>query len=435
MALTQIQIKDAGNVTRTVQVNSDTGVITGNLSFLQTIAGADGANPASLTNAFPIQGNIAIPAGVSVTGGNLTSAGNVTANIQLNGNLPGLTNPIWIANAEAADVTGTFTNATQTGNVSNTSADGYAAALLSINGTYATASGVFEASDDSGTTWYALLATRSDGSASETGYTSLTNTNRQWTASVGGNDSVRIRSTAVATGTVNARVGISASSPSSGVVSGNVSVTGNLTSAGNITAIVGALPAGGNIIGALTGNQTVNLNQVGGTAAVTGGVAGSLGVGGLAASGVAVAGAPILTGGRAQNVEPAAVANGQAVDMAFGLEGKAIILPYANKENFVRGGNVTGNTTAMVMLPAAGAGLKNYITGIQIGNSGNTTVNVTFNDVATLGNSSTFIAPTGGGNNPPLSVPLVTAANTTLTATLSGNSTSVTVNVQGYTGT
>jgi hypothetical protein len=58
-----------------------------------------------------------------------------------------------------------------------------------------------------------------------------------------------------------------------------------------------ALPTGANVIGALTANQSVNLAQVGGTNTVTGGVAGSQGVGGLAASGAALAGNPVLVGG------------------------------------------------------------------------------------------------------------------------------------------
>lgn len=132
---------------------------------------------------------------------------------QIAGAVPSLTNPIWIANAEAADTTGTFTNATQTASVTNSTADGYAGGLISINGTYGTASGVFEASDDAGTTFYSVICARSDGSAQETGYTSLTNTNRQWSCPVGGNDSFRVRSTAVASGTVNVRVGVSAPPP------------------------------------------------------------------------------------------------------------------------------------------------------------------------------------------------------------------------------
>lgn len=146
------------------------------------------------------------------------SAGDLSVNLVIGGAPPSLTNPIWIANAEAADTTGTFTNATQTTSVTNSGADGYATALLSINGTYGTASGVFEESDDGGTTYYPVICTRSDGSATETGYTGLTNISRQWSCPVAGNDTVRVRSTAVASGTVNVRVGISAPPNSSGVV-------------------------------------------------------------------------------------------------------------------------------------------------------------------------------------------------------------------------
>lgn len=155
-------------------------------------------------------------------GGAVSSVQGVSGMVPLDTNLkqiagaaPSLTNPIWVANAEAADVTGTFTNATQTTSVTNGNADGYAGGLISINGTYGTATGVFEESDDGGTTYYSVICARSDGTASETGYTSLTNTNRQWACPVAGNDTVRVRSTAVASGTVNVRVGISAPTPES----------------------------------------------------------------------------------------------------------------------------------------------------------------------------------------------------------------------------
>jgi len=47
----------------------------------------------------------------------------------------------------------------------------------------------------------------------------------------------------------------------------------------------------------ITADSSVNVNQVGGTAVVTGGVAGSQAVGGLAADGAAVAGNPVLIAG------------------------------------------------------------------------------------------------------------------------------------------
>ena len=91
------------------------------------------------------------------------------------------------------------------------------------------------------------------------------------TINQGGNSAVvAAASTAVATANPALAVGLSPNSP---------------------------LPAGTNTIGALAANQTVNLNQVGGTSVVTGGVAGSQGIGGLAAAGAVPAGNPVLVAG------------------------------------------------------------------------------------------------------------------------------------------
>lgn len=125
-----------------------------------------------------------------------------------------VTNGWPVINGELGDVTGTFTNATQSTSITTpTSTDGYNTATVSINGTYGTASAVFEMSDDGGITWYATQGIRSDTPVAEPGYTSLTNTTRQWTVSIQGNGAFRVRSTAVASGTANVRISIS-SAPS-----------------------------------------------------------------------------------------------------------------------------------------------------------------------------------------------------------------------------
>lgn len=166
--------------------------------------------------------DLSLPSGVLGKNGTsiATTANGLPVDLSINGAVPSLSNPIFVANAEAADATGTFTNATQTTSVTNSNADGYATSLITISGTYGTAAGVFEASPDSGATWASIICARSDGSASETGYTALTNTTRQWVCATAGNDSVRIRSTAVASGTVNVNLGISAPSSNNGVVLG-----------------------------------------------------------------------------------------------------------------------------------------------------------------------------------------------------------------------
>lgn len=111
-------------------------------------------------------------------------------------------------NGEPADATGTFTNGTQTGNVSTASVDGYGTALITINGTYSTASATFLASDDGGITYpYSIACSRTDGTkGSETGYTSLTNASVAWICPTQGFDSVKVLSSAVASGTLNVRI-------------------------------------------------------------------------------------------------------------------------------------------------------------------------------------------------------------------------------------
>lgn len=140
-------------------------------------------------------------------------------------------------NGEPADATGTFTNATQTGNVTTAGIDGYGTALITINGTYGTATATFLASDDSGATFYPIACSRTDGSSiSEIGYTSLTNTNRAWLCPAQGFDIVRVLSSAVASGTVNVRVSQTAAPTTAAVVQ---SISGPVQSTVTPSATVG----------------------------------------------------------------------------------------------------------------------------------------------------------------------------------------------------
>lgn len=139
-----------------------------------------------------------------------------------------------VINGELVDTSGTFTNGTQTTSVTASNLDGYANVLISVNGTYGTATAVFEGSDDSGTTWYPISeADRTDSNVIESGYTTLTNISRAWQISIPGFDAIRVRSTAVASGTVNVRISPSAAP----------------TSAGTTVSIGNSLPAGTAVIG------------------------------------------------------------------------------------------------------------------------------------------------------------------------------------------
>lgn len=206
--------------------------------------GTTGSSPVAGT---PYNMTMDLTKGLCVTVANPSGVGNNVNIAGINGAAPSLTNPIFTAYAEAGDTTGTFTNATQTTAITAPNGDGYGTALISIHGTYGTATATFLASDDGGATTYPLICTRSDNTASEVGYTALTNTNRQWSCAISGNDSIIVQSSAVASGTVNVRISIVAA-PNATTVNGTVN-----TVSGAIT------PAAGTASTVVTGGTAVTL--------------------------------------------------------------------------------------------------------------------------------------------------------------------------------
>lgn len=170
-----------------------------------------------------------------------------------------------VATGIQTDVTGTFTNASQTTSITTGTIDGYETVTVSINGTYGTATAVFEVSDDGGTTWYSVQGARTDTATIETGYTTLSNVTRMWIIPVNGTDKFRVRSTAVASGTVNVTIAITAAA----------------TADSSTVQLGSALPTGANTIGAVTqasGPWTSNITQFGGNAVTTGTGAGGSGI-------------------------------------------------------------------------------------------------------------------------------------------------------------
>lgn len=180
----------------------------------------------------------------------------------------------------------------------------------------------------------------------------------------------------------------------------------------------------------------VNLGKVGGTATVSGGVAGSQSVGGPTASGASIAANPVTIGGRAQNAEATAVTNGQVVNIATDLVGKQIVMPWANKENFATGSSA-GITTATntSLIAAAGSGIKLYLTGFSCANTGATTSLIQFTSGSGGSVLWTTINPAGAGTNGMINPPVATATNTALFLTTGSASTSQYCSVSGYSGT
>lgn len=179
-----------------------------------------------------------------------------------------------------------------------------------------------------------------------------------------------------------------------------------------------------------------NLGKIGGTATVNGGVSGSLAVGGPTASGSSIAANPLTVGARAQNAEATAVTNGQVVNLAVGLTGKLIVMPFANKENDVSGAT-SGITTATntSLIAAGGAGVKIYLTGFSCANTGATTSLLQFTSGSGGSVLWSTINPGGAGTNGTINPPVATAANAALFLTTGSASTSQFCSVTGFSGT
>lgn len=186
-----------------------------------------------------------------------------------------------------------------------------------------------------------------------------------------------------------------------------------------------------------------NVTITGATATVPVSLAGASQVVGAAAHDAAVSGNPLLVGVEARASERAAVTEGDVVRLAADLAGKLIALPYANPENawsyVPSAGGILNTTAAVTIAAAAGAGVRRYITSLQIASENlGAATEVAIRDgaggavlwrgqVRTSGlalSSFQFPVPLRGSVNTLLEV-------LTLTASVTG---AVYVNVQGYTG-
>lgn len=128
-------------------------------------------------------------------------------------------------NAELPDITGTFTNATQTTAVQATGLNGYDNVFVSINGTYTAATATFQGSDDGGVTWKNIaVAARTDSQTIESGYTNLSSIGRGWNINIQGFDAFQVLSSAVATGTVNVRISAESAPTNAGATVGVASL-------------------------------------------------------------------------------------------------------------------------------------------------------------------------------------------------------------------
>ena len=114
-----------------------------------------------------------------------------------------------------------------------------------------------------------------------------------------------------------------------------------------------------------------DITKIAGTAIVNGGLAGSVSVGGTAATNATITANPQNLGAQAVSSENTAVTTAKQVQLVADLVGKLIVLPYSNPENFVSGVISTAmtGTTSTSLIAAPAAGLTNYIPAITVSNS------------------------------------------------------------------
>ena len=111
-------------------------------------------------------------------------------------------------------------------------------------------------------------------------------------------------------------------------------------------------------------NLATNLAQVGGTTTVTGGTAGSQGIGGIQAHDAAVSGNnPVLTGGVANNSVPTAVAAGDVSRHWTNLNGAMATAAYPENISAFAPTNATSTALASSLVVKASAGTLYMITG------------------------------------------------------------------------
>lgn len=219
-------------------------------------------------------------------------------------------------------------------------------------------------------------------------------------------------------------------------------------------------------------NATINLAQVGGTNTVTGGVAGSQGVGGLAASGATVAGNPVLVGGsdgtnarslsvatdghlivdvmgsrahdatdadepvkiggRARSTVITSVASDDRTDAIYTLQGYGVNHPFALPQSALTGTASSTGTGDTSVIAAQGAGITVNVTTISIYNDSTTNTYVNIKDGATT--RLVLPAPAKGGAVVSLPFPLRLTANTALNFASATGVTTMYVSAVGFAG-
>lgn len=174
-----------------------------------------------------------------------------------------------------------------------------------------------------------------------------------------------------------------------------------VTTVGAVTAITNPLPAGTNLLGKVGIDQTtvgttnaVSLAQIGATTVVTGGVAGTLAVGGVTATGASKTGNPVRIGAVGHTANPSAVTDGQAVDIITDKLGKQVVVGSIRDLKANQVTTITASTAETTIVTSVSSVFVDMY-GLIITNTSATAVNVAIKD-ATAGTTRLNIAVPAG---------------------------------------
>jgi hypothetical protein len=177
--------------------------------------------------------------------------------------------------------------------------------------------------------------------------------------------------------------------------------------------------------------------RVGGGAAFNEHQTAQVGAVGMAAHDAAVSGAPVRVGVKALTANATAVATGDTADLISTLVGALITKPYSIPEGDWTFAGATGgitDTTAVTLKTAGGAGIRNYLTGLQYFNSAAVASEIAIRDGA--GGTVLWRGMVPASMTVPVSVdfliPIRGTAATLLEVVMLTNATATRVSAQGF---
>lgn len=296
-----------------------------------------------------------------------------------------------VKNSPSTTTTGTITGVAQTVSAPLTGIE--ATASIMFYGTFSNLSWTAEYSPDGGTNWgpalayyqgiSAVTATASSSfalvsasGAATTAYTAIVPT---------GATNVRVRSTALASGTVNVIIGPDVTARAS---TGVFAVDTELPTAGAL------VDAGGNPT--TTGVSAYNLIFNGATwdRQRSDGTTGGHGVGGTVASGATDSGNPVKVGAVGRTTNPTSVSDGQRVNLIADKSGKLVAVGSIREQKARQATTITSSTAETTIVTAIAATFCDLY-GLVLCNTSATATEVTIRDATAGGTVSSFMVPAG----------------------------------------